>query len=702
MFRKREIELRRKSFLFILVISLIFSLFLQSKKKPKLPPKYKKWIKEEAVYIISPKERKVFYELETDREREQFIEEFWRHRDPTPGTPRNEFREEHYRRIEYANKKLGRGTATRGWATDQGRIYIILGEPMQIVRISTVDINPVEIWYYQGNPRLRLPSIFRILFFKRQGVGAYELYNPISDGPRVLVPASDLRMPGNPDAMYQTRVDWRDLVAYEILQRQVSIELAEAAWSAFPGRDGPDHSLPSVMLIDELASHPYKKVDDDYAYEFLEHKAVVEVSYSVYYMNNHSQVKVIQDTSDQFFINYSIEPEKLSVDFFQGKYLANIKISVRVTDLEGKTIFQHSRNFPIELDKKQLKKIGQRPFHLCDSIPMIPGSYKFNLLFENTVTKEFTSFEKDISVPEPEFLQMSPLILATKVNQDSPYSEFNKAFQIGSLQLYPSPRNNFFNKEKLFLFFQVYGLILELERNGTLEFTFYKGEQEIHTLTKEIKEYKKRRGFIQDFPLDKFSPGKYWVKVSLFNEEGREVLFEKEDFTVSSKVLPESWIVSQTNPSLKDPVYFYLLGNQYFNKGEVSKARYELEKAYQQEPETMDFALSYARALLILKEFQTVKEILLPYSEAGKQGFQLYYYLGLSSQAESKMEEAISFYQKALSHKGNVKQVLNSIGECFFQLGDKEQALRAWQKSLEIDSEQVKVKRMIETLQEEK
>ena len=691
--------MRRKLFLFILVISLIFPLFLQSEKKPKLPPKYKKWVKEEAIYIISPKERKVFYELESDRERELFIEEFWRHRDPTPGTPRNEFREEHYRRIEYANKKLGRGTATRGWATDQGRIYIILGEPMQIVKVNTVDINPVEIWYYQGNPRLGQPSIFRLLFFKREGVGAYELYNPISDGPRVLVPASDLRMPGNPAAMYQTRMDWRDLVAYEILKRQISIELAEAAWSSFPGRDSPDHRLPSVMLIDELKSHPYKNVKDDYAYEFLEHKAVVEVTYSVYHMNNYSQVKVIQDPSGHFFVNYSVEPEKLSVDLFQGKYLANIKTSVRVTDLEGKTIFQQSKDFPIELDKKQLKKIGQRPFHLCDSIPMIPGTYKFNLLFENTVTKEFTSFEKDISVPEPEFFRMSSLILAAKVNQDSPYSEFNKAFQVGKLQLYPSPRNDFFNEEKLFLFFQVYGLSQEMERNGQIEFTFYKEEQKFHTLTREIKKYRKRRDFLQEFPLDEFPPGKYRIKVSLFDQEGREVLFEKEDFSLSSKALPESWMVSQTNPSLKEPIYSFLYGNQYMNKGEVRKAGLELEKAYQQEPDSMEFALSYARVLLLLKEFQEAQEILLPFVEKGKQEFQLYYYLGLSSQAEGKMEAAISFYQKALSHKGNVKEVLNSIGECFFQLGNREQALRAWQKSMEIDPNQKKVKQMVEKLQ---
>jgi len=114
----------------LLITLLLFPFLLYSKKKTELPPKYKKWIEEEVVYIITPKEREVFYQLETDAQRDRFIEEFWRQRDPTPGTPRNEFKEEHYRRIEYANKWFGRGTPIPGWKTDRGRVYIILGEPI--------------------------------------------------------------------------------------------------------------------------------------------------------------------------------------------------------------------------------------------------------------------------------------------------------------------------------------------------------------------------------------------------------------------------------------------------------------------------------------------------------------------------------------------------------------------------------------------
>ncbi|GAH08731.1 unnamed protein product, partial [marine sediment metagenome] len=97
-----------------------------------LPPSYRKWLEEEVVYIITPKEKEVFLQLEGDRERDMFVDAFWKVRDPEPSTPKNEFREEHYGRINYANLWFGRGTPTQGWRTDMGRIHIILGEPNSI------------------------------------------------------------------------------------------------------------------------------------------------------------------------------------------------------------------------------------------------------------------------------------------------------------------------------------------------------------------------------------------------------------------------------------------------------------------------------------------------------------------------------------------------------------------------------------------
>jgi GWxTD domain-containing protein len=93
---------------------------------------YDKWLKEEAVYIITDEERAAFKKLGTDTERKQFIEKFWARRDPTPGTPANEYRDEHYRRIAYSNNRFNTSSGLPGWKTDRGRMYIQYGPPDEI------------------------------------------------------------------------------------------------------------------------------------------------------------------------------------------------------------------------------------------------------------------------------------------------------------------------------------------------------------------------------------------------------------------------------------------------------------------------------------------------------------------------------------------------------------------------------------------
>src|ERR1700758_2427565 len=91
---------------------------------------FRKWLDEDVAYIITNEERAAYKALKTDEEREQFIEQFWLRRDPTPDTVENEFKEEHYRRIAYANERYASGIP--GWKADRGRIYITFGPPDEI------------------------------------------------------------------------------------------------------------------------------------------------------------------------------------------------------------------------------------------------------------------------------------------------------------------------------------------------------------------------------------------------------------------------------------------------------------------------------------------------------------------------------------------------------------------------------------------
>ena len=102
----------------------------QKEVRQEIKTAYKSWLDQDVAYIITDEERKAFKNLTNDEEREAFIEQFWLRRNPNPDSPDNEFREEHYRRIQYANDHYAAGKP--GWKTDRGHIYIAFGPPDSI------------------------------------------------------------------------------------------------------------------------------------------------------------------------------------------------------------------------------------------------------------------------------------------------------------------------------------------------------------------------------------------------------------------------------------------------------------------------------------------------------------------------------------------------------------------------------------------
>src|SRR5256714_12063576 len=153
--------------------------------KAELNKAYKDWLEKDVAYIITDDERKAFKKLETDDERERFIEEFWRRRDPDPDTDENEFREEYYERIAYANEHYASGIP--GWMTDRGRIYITWGKPDEIESHpsggsydrpsyeggGSTTTYPFETWFYR-----HLDNVgdgVEIEFVDPSGTGEYKI-----------------------------------------------------------------------------------------------------------------------------------------------------------------------------------------------------------------------------------------------------------------------------------------------------------------------------------------------------------------------------------------------------------------------------------------------------------------------------------------------------------------------------------------------
>jgi len=695
--------MKKNLFIFSIFFFLFFSLNLQSKKSVKdLPSHHRKWLEEEAVFIITEKEKDIFLQLETDRERKLFIEAFWKIRDPTPGTPENEFKEEHYQRIAYANKFLGRETTRPGWNTDRGRVYIILGPPISIERLpERLGVRPSQIWYYHGNPEFGFPTAFNLVFYKRGGVGEYRLYSPVQDGPLQLL--RDTLVVNRDGSYYHLNPSDYQSIYQELLNLAPSLALNSL--SLIPGEQVvPGHlSLASEVLISNVYAYPQKKVDDQYAEKLLKYKDIVEVEYTANYIASDVLVKIFQDPSGIFFIHYAIEPSVLSIDSYEDKYYANFKIVGQVSDLDGKTIFQYEKNLSLGFYEDQLQEIKNQSYSIQDMIPLIPGNYKFNVILKNTVSKEFTSFERDITIPEDaSSLQMTPPFLGYKVEKSNIPLGGNRPFYLEKQQLFSQPNKVFLPRENLAVFFQIFGLSNDLREEGTLKFIIYKNKEPYLEKKKKITEFQERRNFLEIFPLENFSPASYEIKVSLLDRNNKEILFEKDRFDITPVTgLARPWVFTKIMPASGNNEYNYILGNQYLNKGHLDKAKAYLERAYQKDP-TLKYAISISNIHFRLKEYREVKQILIPFLNIQEGNFDFLKLLGRSCQALREYREAITYYKEYLNRMGTSLEILNAIGTCYYQLGDMVQALVAWEKSLEINPNQEKLKEIISSIKGEK
>ncbi len=674
---------------FVLWVGVIFlGLLGQAGPQKDLPPLYRDWLEKEAAHIMAPKEKEVFLELQTDKERDIFIDAFWKQRDPTPGTPKNEFREEHYRRIAYADEFYGRGTTRPGRETERGRIHILLGPPQDI---STIDGNsalqPAQIWSYQGNPELGMPSNFLLVFFKRWGSGDYTLYSPVQDGPASLL----VNYQGDPTNSSQ---------AYQQL-RKFDPRLAEASISLIPGEATSlgRPSLSSDMLLNKLSSIPEKSVDWRYAEALLRFKDLVEVDYSANYIRSEGLVRAVQDESGVFFVHYSVQPDTLSVLELGGKYEVSFDLNGIVSAPDGRIVFQFERTYPLSFDRTEILDIQKTGVVIQDSFPLVPGDYSFGLLLKNTVSKEFTSFEASLSIPGPGVsFAISPLLLGYRFKVMPPVPRMIKPFRFGDVELSCQAQNVFNPDESLVVFWQTFNPGPDLLGKGKAEFVFFRRGTEFRREETRLADLPPRNVF-REFLLSGFPPDYYTVKVSIIDPENRELAADKAEFVVSPRSdLPRPWAVAKVMPPADHGMYAFLLGQQLERKGDLAGAEGYLSRAFRSNPRVVDYAVEYSRVLIKRKDFMGARDILSRFLDTPGKDFQVLALLGSCSEGMGDDGEAVSYYQDYLSHAGLVPSVLNSLGDCLLRMGKTADALSTWEKSLEISPGQTELALKIQEL----
>jgi GWxTD domain-containing protein len=684
-------RMKKTPTLLALLLALAVALSAVPAAKPKLPDRHKKWLEEEVVYIITSVERDVFLKLRSDRERDLFMEAFWKHRDPTPDSEANEFKTEHYRRIAYANQYLGREAPVPGWRTDRGRMYIILGEPQEKQNFTgRSGVYDCEAWFYQGMTDKGLPAGFYLLFFKEHGSGAYKLYSPSHNGPQALLSG----YAGDPSDYAK---------AYQALN-DIDGNLADISMNLEPGQEsGLSLGRPSAssdMLIQRIETLPSRMVQEKYARKFLEYKDLVEVEYSANYVDSDSLIKVFREPNGLYFVHYSIEPQRLSVNQYEKKFYTTLKVNGRVTTLDGRLVYQYDKTVSLDMDEAQMAMASRTPFEYHDVFPLVPGDYKLSILVKNEVSKEFMSVEQAVRIPQGgPAVQMTQPVLGYKVTRADPAQRKIKAFKIGPYEIYCQPSRIFAAGDVLAIGFQLNGLSDDLAQNGLVRIAFFKDDKPFREITRKPSEYQDLPSALEQLSLSDFSPAHYKVRVSLL-KAGAEVVSAGEEFDLTyAAALPRPWFQSRILPAADDPIYDRIAGSQLFNLGRYEEAVVFHERAYRARPDSVEAAYGLAQVYAALGRYPLAVQLLSPFlGKTPAPAYEVFVLAGEALRKAGDFAKAVEVLDQAIAHYGVNASLLNAIGESYLGLGKRAEALASFEKSLQLSPEQPQVRKKVEEL----
>lgn len=689
------IKFLRLSFVSFVVCTLLFS--GQKIREKDLNLKYQEWLKH-ITYIIRPEEKEVFMRLESDRERDLFMETFWKQRDPTPGTPQNEYKDEHARRFIHANQRYGRNTPREGWGTDQGRIYIILGEPIGVEIFETSGIYPAEVWTYNGDPAKGLPTQFNLVFFQRSGAGEYKLYSPISDGPGALIiDKSNLDL-ANHQQLYQ-----------KILG--LAPTLAGPSLSLIPGQRSYNYT-PSPrenIILADIFDSPRKDINPTYATHFLNYKGVVSTDYLTNYVESQTDLALIQDPILSInFLHFSISPARVSIDYFDpnDQYYCNYELNVSVRK-EETLIFQYSKDFPFYFEPDRVDMIKGKGISIQDSFPLVEGTFQLSILIQNSVGKEFSVFEGEVVVPER---TGAPKLVGPVVGyglQDYP-AHLHVPYKVVDKQLLIDPKSTISLSEDIAFFFSIMNVSKDLWEQGKIEYDMSGLREKAPSrkaLTLDLKDYPFHEimGIHHSLAAKDLSPDYYELKLVMKDGRGSILDERTANFIISpSEGVPHPVTMTKSFPLSNYYLFVYSLANQYDRAGMPEKAGPFYEKAFSLKPDYYPGVLEYTQFLQKNKMFE--RSLALIENVKGVDGLRFEYFLfkGKAYMGMEKYFVAIEYFLEGNKVYNSDIRLLNSLGFCFYKTGNKQRALETLRSSVRLNPEQEEVRALIQVIEKER
>ncbi len=662
-----------------------------------LPEQYRDFL-DLTAYIITDAEKDIFPRLTNDRDRDIFIENFWKLRDPTPGTPENEYKEEIIRRFNYANKKFGTGRP--GWMTDRGKFYIILGEPRSYDRYpGTLGLVPCEVWYYYTDETKGLPSHFGLVFYQKGGAGDYRLYDPFMDGPKALMQ----------NMASTSQLDSTDYESLYNKIRELAPALASMTISLTPGDyDGYGYQPTprNTIILANIIESPKANLKPSYATHFLDYKGLVSTEYLTNYIETQVWAAEIQDpVLDMRFAHVSIVPQKLTLDYYQPKdqYFCAFKLSVslRKGDL---VVYQYTKDYSLEIPAGDMDRTQKLGIALEDTFPVVEGRFHMSLLLQNTTGKEFSVYESDIGEDAPAAgPRLEGPFLGYKL--DPARSDLHMPFAFADRKLVFDPKVTFSAAEDIHVHWSVLDVPSELWQGGDVQLTV-KGQRPKDPVTRSstLKLADARFGKImsldQTLPAREIPPDYYEIQLSLRAKDGTVLDRKVEHFIVSPEGgVAHPIIKTKAFPLSNQFFYYYQLAGQNDVLKRDPAAGAAFAKAYALKPDNKDGVVEYVNYLLKAQRFDEALKLCENLQNYDKGPYNYHLLKGLALVGKTDYARGIASLLEANKIYNSDTRLLNALGNAYVRTGRTKEALDAYRASLKMNPTQEDVKKILQGLE---
>jgi len=498
--------------------------------KPEVKQVYKDWIKKDVAYIITSEEKKAFNALKTDEERENFIENFWRRRDPNPDTEENEYREEYYERIAYANEHFASGIP--GWMTDRGRVYITWGKPDSVESHpsggsydrpsyeggGSTTTYPFETWFYR-----HLDNVgdgVEIEFVDPTGTGEYRIArSPYEKDALLMVPGAGLTTAeqlGIGDKGDRISGQYQNGANY---QRE---------------QDTPFRRL---ELITNLQRPPQVKYSDlaDLAGGG---SAVIDNNPLDFQLN----VSFFRQSDDRVITAFTVQADNKELVFENvgGLPTANMNIFGRIMAVSGKRSGIFEDSVSTSATTEELADAREKQSIYQKAVALVPGTYKVDVVVRDVRSgnKGIRSIGFTVPKYDEKKLDTSTLILASKLRTTNE-RDIGGMFVIGGAKVIPNLTGTYKKGQEVGIYMQVY--------NAGIDQTTLRPAVDVqYLLTKDgktvldqpenwegLSDSGQRLTLARLLPTNAMQTGSYELKVKIKDRVSGQLIEKTSKFTVT-------------------------------------------------------------------------------------------------------------------------------------------------------------------------